>query len=92
MPILTAKFLFSNLTVISDCRPQEPTVTDILHRLTLQLRDTLKRELEWELNKLEDKQHWLTLNKYSSKIVYKLIEDKTTMEDVRPLLSTACSL
>ena len=74
----------SNLTVISERHPEEPTVTDVLHRLTLQLRDTLKRELEWELGKLEDKQHWLTLEQiFIENRVYKLIEDKTTMADVR---------
>jgi len=74
----------SNLTVIRDRHPAELTVTDVLYELTLQLRDLLKRELQWELDRLEDRHHWLTLEQiFIEQRVYKRIEDKKTAEAVR---------
>ncbi|MDA3961965.1 MAG: DNA topoisomerase IV subunit A, partial [Planctomycetota bacterium] len=74
----------SNITVIRDGRPAELTVTEILYDLTLQLRDQIKRELEWELDQLENKHHWLTLEQiFIENRVYKKIEDQKTAEGVR---------
>lgn len=74
----------SNITVIRDGRPAELTVTEILYDLTLQLRDLIKRELEWELDRLGDQHHWLTLEQiFIENRVYKQIEDKTSAAAVR---------
>ncbi len=73
----------SNIVVIRDRHPVEMTVTQILKELTAQLKELLKRELEWELDQLENKQHWLTLEQiFIENRVYKRIEEAKTEEAV----------
>ena len=74
----------SNIVVISDDRPAELTVTEALTRLTKQLRAQIRAELELELQELEDKQHFLTLEQiFIENRVYKRIETATTAAKVR---------
>jgi topoisomerase-4 subunit A len=71
--------LSSNPLVILDDHPVELTVNEMLKLLTDQLRETLKRELEWELDRLRDRQHWLTLEQiFIEKKVYKKLETAKT--------------
>ena len=74
----------SNLNVVRDRRPELLTVTEVLAALTVQLREQLKAELEFERARLLDKQHWLTLEQiFVEKRVYKKIEKARTDEAVR---------
>ena len=51
-----------------------------MHRPT---QENLKAELEWELSRLEDKHHWLTLEQiFIENRVYKRIEEESTAEGV----------
>ncbi len=73
----------SNITVIRDGRPWETTVPDLLYESTLGLRNQIKAELEWELEQLEQKHHWLTLEQiFIENRVYKRIEEQTTQAGV----------
>ena len=73
----------SNIVLIKDGQPHELSVTQILKDLTAQLVDTLRRELEWELEQLRDKHHWLTLEQiFIENRVYKRIEEATTETQV----------
>ena len=73
----------SNIVVIRDRHPIEITVGQLLKDLTARLKDILKRELEWELDQLENKQHWLTLEQiFIENRVYKRIEEAKTEEAV----------
>jgi topoisomerase-4 subunit A len=66
----------ANLTVICDNRPCQMSVTDVIKRNTEKLRDYLKRELEIELGKLEDKFHNKTLAQiFIENRIYKRIEE-----------------
>lgn len=74
----------SDILVIDGRRPVKMTVSQLLHGLTVQLRATIKRELEWELAQLESKHHWLTLEQiFIEHRVYKLIEEQVTAEGVK---------
>jgi topoisomerase-4 subunit A len=74
----------SNLVVIRDEQPAEPTVTEILKELTEYLREQIRAEIELELLELEDKQHFLTLEQiFIENRVYKKIETAKTSEAVR---------
>ena len=74
----------SNVTVINDRKPVQLTITDIINLLTVQLKDQLKLELEFERDQMLDKQHWLTLEQiFVEKRVYKRIEEATTEKAVR---------
>ncbi|MEZ4355112.1 MAG: DNA topoisomerase IV subunit A [Myxococcota bacterium] len=74
----------SNLVVIDGRRPAQLTVSEIARTLTEQLKEQLKRELEYDRDQLVDRQHWLTLEQiFVEKRVYKQIEDKKTAEAVR---------
>lgn len=76
--------LSSNIVIIRDGRPCEATITEVLHGLTIQLRSIIKRELEWELARLEDRHHWLTLEQiFIENRVYKRIEEEKTFEAVK---------
>ncbi len=76
--------LISNLLVIRDGRPCLLGVTEVLRELTGQLTDRIQAELELELHKLQEKQHWLTLEQiFIENRVYKRIEEATTAEAVR---------
>lgn len=73
----------SNLLSIHDERPIEHTVTEVLETLTQRLREQIKAELELELEELEAKQHWLTLEQiFIENRVYKEIENAKTAEAV----------
>ena len=73
----------SNIVVIRDRHPVIMTVSQLLKDLTKQLKDVLRRELEWELDQLENKQHWLTLEQiFIENRVYKRIEEAKTEEAV----------
>ncbi len=69
----------SNIVVIRDRHPVIMKVKEILVELTNNLVELLKRELQWELDQLENKQHWLTLEQiFIEKRVYKQIEECKT--------------
>lgn len=72
-----------SLTVIRDNRPEIMTVSQILKESTDQLVDILKRELELELGKLEDRFHEKTLAQiFIENRIYKRIEECPTFEEV----------
>ena len=74
----------SNIVVIRDRHPVELTITDVLTFLTERLREQVKAELQYELEQLEDKQHWLTLEQlFIENRVYKRIEKAPTQEKVQ---------
>ena len=73
----------SNIVVIKDRKPAELSVKEILHYLTDQLKEQIRKELEYELGQLEDKQHALTLEQiFIENRVYKKIETATSEEEV----------
>ena len=73
----------SNVVVIQDRHPVELGVSEVLRMLTERLRDLIKAELDHELEQLEGKQHWLTLEQiFIENRVYKRIEKATTAEKV----------
>jgi topoisomerase-4 subunit A len=81
--------LNSNIVVIDNRHPVELTVTELLDRLTKQLREQIKAELEWELQQLEDRQHWLTLEQlFVENRVYKKIETIKTADGVNKAVWT----
>jgi topoisomerase-4 subunit A len=72
-----------NMVMIKDDRPAEIGVSEALCSLTDRLRGIIKAELELELGRLEDKKHWLDLERiFIENRVYKRIEDATTAEQV----------
>lgn len=72
-----------NLLVIDGGRPVQLSVTDVLTRVTQQLREQIRRELELELSELEDRQHFLTLEQiFIENRVYKRIEEARTADEV----------
>lgn len=65
-----------NLIVIRHANPVQMTVSDVLRHNTLKLREDLKRELEIELGKLEDRAHAMTLERiFIENRLYKKIEE-----------------
>ncbi len=77
----------SNINVIDDRKPVQLTVTEILRALTEQLVRQLKAELEWQRDRLLDRQHWLTLEQiFIEKGVYKKLEDAETAEAVNEVV------
>jgi topoisomerase-4 subunit A len=74
----------SNLVVIRDGRPEELTVTEVLRDVTERLRDLIRRDLEHELARLGDRQHWLTLEQiFIENRIYQRIEKARTERQVR---------
>jgi topoisomerase-4 subunit A len=72
-----------NMVMIKDDRPVEIGVSEVLCFLTDRLRGIIRAELELELGRLEDKKHWLDLERiFIENRVYKRIEDATTAEQV----------
>jgi len=72
-----------NLVVIKDRRPVEIGASEMLCYLTDQLRATIRAELELELANLQDKKHWLDLERiFIENRIYKRIEEATTEEEV----------
>ncbi len=76
--------LSSNMTTIRDGRPAVLSVSEVLAFATKQLKAQLKAELEHELGELDDRKHWLTLERiFIEQRVYKRIEEAKTAEAVR---------
>ncbi len=76
--------LNSSLLVIRDRVPVELTVVEGLRLLTEQLREQIRAELQLELEKLQDREHWLTLEQiFIEERVYKKIERARTEAKVR---------
>jgi topoisomerase-4 subunit A len=74
----------SNMVVIRGNRPVEVTVSEYLEEFTGILKKQIKAELEHELAVLEDRRHWLTLERiFIENRVYKHIEKAVTEESVR---------
>jgi topoisomerase-4 subunit A len=73
----------ANMVMIKDDRPTEIGVSEVLCYLTDRLRGIVRAELELELGLLEDKKHWLDLERiFIENRIYKRIEDATTAEQV----------
>jgi topoisomerase-4 subunit A len=71
------------MVMIKDRRPVEMSVSEVLCYLTDQLRGLLKAELQHELGQLEDRKHWLDLERvFIENRIYKRIENATTAEQV----------
>ena len=69
----------SNIVAIKDNQPAEISVREYLKGFTGQLKKQIKAELEHELAKLLDRQHWLTLEQiFVENRVYKGIEKAAT--------------
>jgi topoisomerase-4 subunit A len=74
----------SNIVLIDDRHPVELTVSEVLVRLTDQLKDQIRAELLHELALLEDKKHWLSLERiFIEYRLYKRIENAKTMDAVK---------
>jgi len=72
-----------NLLAIRGRHPERLTVTDVLAELTNRLRERIKAELQLELDKLLDRQHWLTLEQiFIENRIYKRIEEAESQEKV----------
>jgi topoisomerase-4 subunit A len=70
--------------VIVDNKPVFMTASDILRHSTLRTKDLLRQELEILLAELEDRWHWVSLEKiFFEKGIYKILErqDYKTWED-----------
>jgi topoisomerase-4 subunit A len=75
--------LSSNMVMIKDRRPVEMGVSEVLCFLTDQLRALIKAELQYELDELSDRKHWLDLERiFIENRIYKRIEEATTAEQV----------
>ncbi|MCA8959174.1 MAG: DNA topoisomerase IV subunit A [Planctomycetes bacterium] len=73
----------SSLMVIHEDKPYAATVDQVLNILTKQLVERIRAELEHELGLLQDKHHWLTLERiFIEERVYKSIEKAKTAEAV----------
>ena len=63
--------------VIVDEKPVFMTASDILRHNTMRTRDLLRQELEIQLGELEDRWHWVSLEKiFFEKGIYKKMEKK----------------
>jgi topoisomerase-4 subunit A len=72
-----------NMVMIKDNRPVEIGVSEMLCFLTDRLREIIRAELELELAQLQDKKHWLDLERiFIENRIYKRIEEATTAEQV----------
>jgi topoisomerase-4 subunit A len=75
--------LSSNITVIRDRHPVQLQVPELVEALTDQLRETLRKELELQLDRLEEGQHWANLERiFIEQGVYKRIEKARTARGV----------
>ena len=60
------------------------SIQEILQYLSIELRDQIGAELQYELNQLNDKKFWLALERiFIENRVYKKIETATTQEQVK---------
>ena len=63
--------------VIVDDKPVFMTASDILRHSTFRTKDLLRQELEIQLAELEDKWHWVSLEKiFFEKGIYKVLEKR----------------
>ncbi len=69
--------------VIVNNKPVFMTASEILRHSTMRTKDLLRQELEIQLAELEDKWHWVSLEKiFFEKRIYKQLEkDQATWED-----------
>ncbi|MBR6292765.1 MAG: DNA gyrase/topoisomerase IV subunit A [Bacteroidales bacterium] len=69
--------------VIVDEKPVFMTASDILRHNTMRTRDLLRQELEIQLGELEDRWHWVSLEKiFFEKRIYKQLEkDQASWEN-----------
>jgi topoisomerase-4 subunit A len=75
--------LQSTLIVIEDRHPVERTVSEVLEACTERLKAILKAQLEHEQGRLNDRRHWLTLERiFIENRVYKRIESAKTQDAV----------
>ena len=66
--------------VIVDEKPVFMTASDILRHNTMRTRDLLRQELEIQLGELEDRWHWVSLEKiFFEKGIYKKMERKDSV-------------
>ena len=66
--------------VIVDDKPVFMTASDILRHNTLHTRDLLRQELEIQLGELEDRWHWVSLEKiFFEKGIYKKMEKRDSL-------------
>jgi len=73
----------SNLIVVRDRRPELLSVSEVLVWCTHTLREQIRAELERELQRFDDRKHWLTLEQiFVEKRVYKRIEEARSQEAV----------
>lgn len=76
--------LTSNMVVIRNERPVDLSVSEYLKEFSLLLKKQIKAELEHELARLEDRRHWLTLERiFIENRVYKRLEKAGTEEAIR---------
>lgn len=81
--------LTSSVTVIRDRHPADLKTDEILVALTERLKDLLKREIEHDLALLEDKRHWLTLERiFIEEGVWRPLEKAKTDESLRQTVWT----
>lgn len=72
-----------NAVVIQDDKPRFISVTELLRESAEHTKDVLKRELEIELEELEEKWHFSSLEKiFIEKRIYRDIEEQTTWDGV----------
>lgn len=63
--------------VIVDDKPVFMTASDILRHNTMRTKDLLRQELEIQLAELEDRWHWVSLEKiFFEKRIYKIMENE----------------
>ena len=66
--------------VIVDDKPVFMTVSDILRHNTYRTKDLLRQELEIQLGELEDRWHWVSLEKiFFEKGIYKKMEQRDSL-------------
>ncbi len=79
----------ANMVMIKERAPVELGVCEVLCYLTDRLRELLRAELEHELAGLEDRKHWLDLERiFIENRIYKRIEEATTEEAVHSEIRT----
>jgi topoisomerase-4 subunit A len=74
----------SNMVVIRNERPIEISVSEYLKEFSVLLKKQIKAELEHDLARLEDRRHWLTLERiFIENRIYKRLEKAATEEAIR---------
>jgi topoisomerase-4 subunit A len=74
----------SNMVVIRNDRPVEISVSEYLKEFSVLLKKQIKAELDHEAARLEDRRHWLTLERiFIENRVYKRIEKASTEEAIK---------